>query len=86
MLSLFFQTGVKCVHARVSLLLQEIKPALLFATNEYTSLFPVGREIQIFEFLLVFLLVKLDASFVKMFVSARKPCDWFFALVSHQKR
>jgi hypothetical protein len=27
-----------------------------------------------------------DASFVKLFVSARKPCDWFFALVSHQKR
>jgi hypothetical protein len=43
-------TGVKCVRARVSLLLQEIEPALLFATNEYTSLFPVGLEIQMFEF------------------------------------
>jgi hypothetical protein len=58
------KTGVKCVRARVSLLLQEIEPALLFATNEYTSLFPVRREIQIFEFFTGLLLVKLDWSSV----------------------
>jgi hypothetical protein len=27
-----------------------------------------------------------DASFAKVFVSARKPCDWFFAMVSDQKQ